>query len=88
MNKRNYQRELDDLIKKIEPDSEVPSLLLHSAVRHAAVMYWNICPSILKHSPVLQPNIYPESEYRYRVEEQNAFHQPSACEASHLFCGR
>ena len=30
MNKRNYQRELDDLIKEIETEGQVPTLLLHS----------------------------------------------------------
>lgn len=68
-NKRNYQKELEKVLKKEE--GHVPTLLLHSCCapcssyvleylsRYFAitVFYYN-------------PNIYPEAEYEKRVEEQ------------------
>lgn len=69
MNKRNYQKELEQILK---PAGEnVPTLLLHSCCAPCSsyvleylseyflitVLYYN-------------PNIYPEEEYTRRVEEQ------------------
>lgn len=71
MNRRNYQKELEAIIKQNESRSRVPRLFLHSCCapcssyvleylsRYFAitVLYYN-------------PNIYPPAEYRLRVEEQ------------------
>ncbi|MDO4262480.1 MAG: epoxyqueuosine reductase QueH [Eubacteriales bacterium] len=71
MNKRNYQKELDACLARLTADGEVPSLLLHSCCApcssyvleylsryfYITVLYYN-------------PNIYPESEYESRVQEQ------------------
>lgn len=71
MNKENYQKQLDTLIACFEQENRVPTLLLHSCCApcssyvieylssyfHITVFYYN-------------PNIYPETEYRKRVEEQ------------------
>lgn len=71
MNRRNYQRELDKLLDKLEREGIVPRLLLHSCCApcssyvleylssrfHITVLYYN-------------PNIYPPSEYELRVKEQ------------------
>ena len=74
MNKRNYQRELDDLIKKIETDSEVPSLLLHSCCAPCSSYVLEYLSQYFKITVLYyNPNIYPESEYRYRAEEQKRF---------------
>lgn len=69
--KRNYQKELENLLKQFEKDGRVPSLLLHSCCApcssyvleylsqyfHITVFYYN-------------PNIYPDTEYDKRVQEQ------------------
>lgn len=69
-NKRNYQKEMEQIYSTL-PDTVVPTLLLHSCCAPCSsyvleylseyfaitVFYYN-------------PNIYPESEYALRVEEQ------------------
>ncbi len=74
MNKVNYQKELDKLIKKLDEEGSVPSLLLHSCCGpcssycieylsqffNITVFYYN-------------PNIYPKEEYYTRVKEQERF---------------
>ena len=74
MNQRNYQKELETVIRTHAERGEVPKLLLHSCcapcssyvleylTRHflVTVLYYN-------------PNIYPPQEYRQRVEEQKSF---------------
>ncbi len=76
MNKRNYQRELDILLEEFYQREQAPTLLLHSCCAPCSsyvleylseyfqivVFYYN-------------PNIYPESEYHMRVEEQMRFLQ-------------
>ena len=71
MNKRNYQKELESIIKNKEDEKTVPSLLLHSCCApcssyvleylsdhfNITVFYYN-------------PNIYPAEEYGKRVKEQ------------------
>ena len=68
---RNYQREMDQIIRENREQGRVPSLLLHSCCGpcsssvlerltedfRVTVFYFN-------------PNISPEEEYRKRVEEQ------------------
>lgn len=72
--KRNYQKELDEIIAKHQKAGEVPTLLLHSCCAPCSsyvleylseyfaitVFYYN-------------PNIYPDEEYYKRVEEQKQF---------------
>lgn len=71
---RNYQKELERTLEKIEKEEQVPKLLLHSCCApcssyvieylssyfHITVFYYN-------------PNIYPDEEYEKRVEEQMRF---------------
>lgn len=74
MNKRNYQRELDDLIKEIEADDKVPTLLLHSCCAPCSSYVLEYLSQYFKITVLYyNPNIYPESEYRYRAEEQKRF---------------
>ena len=70
---RNYQKELDTVIREAAAARQVPSLLLHSCCAPCSsyvleylsqyfmitVFYYN-------------PNIYPEEEYWKRVKEQQA----------------
>ncbi len=70
--KINYQKKLDDLIKKL--NGEVKSVLLHSCCAPCSsycVEYLSAYFDIM----VLfyNPNIYPRDEYLRRVEEQKEF---------------
>lgn len=72
--KQNYQKMLDDTIAQITEQKTVPRLLMHSCCAPCSsycleylsdyfsitVFYYN-------------PNIYPDEEYRKRVEEQKHF---------------
>ena len=69
--KINYQKELDRILKTLQEGNQVPRLLLHSCCAPCSsyvleylseyfaitVFYYN-------------PNIYPEEEYAKRTEEQ------------------
>lgn len=70
----NYQKILEQTIKEIQLNNRIPKLLLHSCCAPCSsycieylseyfeitVLYYN-------------PNIFPEEEYRYRMEEQKRF---------------
>lgn len=74
MNRRNYQAEMEQVLKKNTENSRIPTLLLHSCCApcssyvleylseyfYITVFYYN-------------PNIYPDEEYRKRVVEQQEF---------------
>jgi hypothetical protein len=69
--KENYQKQLERVLAELEQTGQTPRLLLHSCCApcssyvleylsryfHITLFYYN-------------PNIYPEEEYRKRVEEQ------------------
>ena len=73
MNRKNYQKELDGILEELTREGRVPRLLLHSCCApcssyvleylsryfYITVLYYN-------------PNIYPPSEYRLRVREQES----------------
>lgn len=70
MNKRNYQKELDRILKSIESRGERPRLFLHaccapcsSYVLEYLTRYFSI--TLFYYNP----NITPEAEYQKRVEE-------------------
>ena len=74
MNKRNYQKELDQVIDKEQSEERVPTLLLHSCcapcssyVLEYLSQYFSI--TVFYYNP----NIYPEEEYYKRVKEQQHF---------------
>ena len=74
--KRNYQKELEQTIEKLQEEHRVPRLLLHSCcapcssyVLEYLSRYFQI--TVLYYNP----NIYPEQEYYKRVEEQKNFIQ-------------
>ena len=71
MNPRSYQKELDRLIKGIDPNAPAPRLLLHSCcgpcssyVLEYLAPYFNI---IVFYD---NPNIQPVEEYTHRLNEQ------------------
>ena len=71
MNRRNYQRELEQIIERNQREGKVPRLLLHSCcapcssyVMEYLSRYFSI--TLFYYNP----NIYPPEEYEKRVEEQ------------------
>lgn len=71
MNKRNYQRELEEIIERAGKEGKVPSLLLHSCCAPCSsycLEYLSRYFSVTVY--YYNPNIYPPSEYEVRVEEQ------------------
>ena len=67
----NYQKELDQLLARLQEEKQVPSLLLHSCcapcssyVLEYLSAYFNI--TVFYYNP----NIFPESEYTKRILEQ------------------
>lgn len=72
MNKVNYQKELDDLIKNNISSSHIPTLLLHSCCAPCSsyvLEYLSQYFSITVY--YYNPNIFPQEEYDYRIQEQN-----------------
>ncbi len=71
MEKRNYQRELDVLINRLE---NKPKLLLHSCCAPCSSY---VLEYLSKHFDITvlyyNPNIYPEKEYFFRENEQERF---------------
>lgn len=69
--KVNYQRELDRLIKQFESENRVPTLLIHSCCAPCSSY---VLEYLSQHFEITvfyyNPNIYPESEYTKRILEQ------------------
>lgn len=74
---RNYQRELEQLLKKIEKektDKEVPSLLLHSCCAPCSSYVLEFLSKYFEITVFYyNPNIYPPEEYEHRAKEQKMF---------------
>lgn len=70
MNNRNYQRELDNLIKSQVQKQEVPSLLLHCCCAPCSSYVLEYLTQFFRISVYFyNPNIYPAAEYDHRVDE-------------------
>ena len=76
----NYQKVLDETIRKIEEQGIVPKLLLHSCcapcssyVLEYLSRYFSI--TVLYYNP----NIFPEAEYDYRIQEQKRLIEALPC---------
>ena len=69
--KVNYQRELDRLIKQFESENRVPTLLIHSCCAPCSSY---VLEYLSQHFEITvfyyNSNIYPESEYTKRILEQ------------------
>lgn len=71
MNRRNYQRELELLIERLLEEDRVPTLLLHSCCAPCSSHVLEYLTEYFRITVFYyNPNIYPESEYRARAEEQ------------------
>lgn len=73
MNKRNYQKELDQVLEQLCTDKEetAPTLLLHSCCAPCSSYVLEYLSRYFRITVLYyNPNIYPESEYHNRVQEQ------------------
>ena len=69
--KVNYQKELDSLLKQLESEQRVPSLLIHSCCAPCSSYVLEYLSQYFKITLFYyNPNIYPESEYTKRSLEQ------------------
>lgn len=72
--KINYQKKLDEIINEIVEQQKVPSLLLHSCCAPCSSYVIEYLSNYFKITVFYyNPNIYPEVEYRKRVEEEKRF---------------
>lgn len=71
MNQRNYQRELDGIIKELESKEQVPRLLLHSCCAPCSSYVLEYLSCFFRITVFFyNPNIYPPEEYAVRAEEE------------------
>lgn len=69
--KVNYQKELDRVLDKLREEGRVPRLLLHSCCAPCSSYVLEYLSEYFEITVFYYtPNIYPESEYHKRVEEQ------------------
>lgn len=76
MNQRNYQKELEKIIKTAEdiPPLAVPKVFLHSCCAPCSSYCLEYLSNYFEVTVFYyNPNIYPEEEYRKRVVEQQEF---------------
>lgn len=76
MNQRNYQRELEKIIRTIEDKQslKVPKVFLHSCCAPCSSYCLEYLSNYFEVTVFYyNPNIYPEEEYRKRVVEQQEF---------------
>lgn len=67
----NYQKELDLIIEKLNKDQYRPKLLIHSCCAPCSSYVLEYLSNYFDITVFYyNPNIYPEEEYRKRVEEQ------------------
>ena len=68
--KRNYQKELEAILKKL-PQEKVPTLLLHSCCAPCSSYVLEYLSRYFEITVFYyNPNIYPPSEYEERTSEQ------------------
>ncbi len=69
--KRNYQRELDGILQRIQGEGRTPRLLLHSCCAPCSSYVLDYLAQYFEITVFYyNPNIAPEEEYRKRAEEQ------------------
>ncbi|MDN0045133.1 epoxyqueuosine reductase QueH [Mediterraneibacter glycyrrhizinilyticus] len=69
--KINYQKELEKLLKQLGEEQRVPSLLIHSCCAPCSSYVLEYLSEYFKITIFYyNPNIYPESEYTKRILEQ------------------
>ena len=71
LQKINYQKELEKLLKNLEREQRVPTLLIHSCCAPCSSYALEYLSQYFKITVFYyNPNIYPESEYTKRILEQ------------------
>ncbi|WP_077613289.1 epoxyqueuosine reductase QueH [Clostridium sp. Marseille-P2415] len=71
MNRRNYQKELEEVITELKEQEKVPRLLLHSCCAPCSSYVLEYLSRYFKITVYFyNPNIYPPEEYGKRVKEQ------------------
>lgn len=71
MNKRNYQKEMDQLIQRIQDSGKVPFLLLHSCCAPCSSYVLEYLSKFFQITVLYyNPNIYPREEYMHRLQEE------------------
>ncbi len=71
MNQRNYQKELDRTLTRLEEEKALPSLLLHSCCAPCSSYVLEYLSHYFRITVFYyNPNIAPESEYAARAAEQ------------------
>ena len=76
MNQRNYQKELDNIVKNMEEAQQAvtPKVFLHSCCAPCSSYCLEYLSEFFEVTIFYyNPNIYPEEEYRKRVIEQQEF---------------
>ncbi len=74
MNKRNYQKELEQIIRCHTAHGQVSTLLLHSCCAPCSSYVLEYLTQYFKITVLYyNPNIYPPQEYHHRVREQQRF---------------
>ena len=71
LQKINYQKELDKILDGLEEEKRVPTLLLHSCCAPCSSYVLEYLSRYFQITVFYyNPNIYPESEYEMRTQEQ------------------
>ena len=71
MNPRNYQKELDRILKDLQQTDRVPHLLLHSCCGPCSSYVLEYLAPFFKINVFYDtPNIQPRAEYEHRLAEQ------------------
>lgn len=67
----NYQKELDNLLLRLDMEERIPTLLLHSCCAPCSSYCLEYLSNYFRITILYyNPNIYPEAEYDLRVKEQ------------------
>lgn len=73
-NQRNYQKELDKQLEQLQQLKQIPTLLLHSCCAPCSSYVLEYLSDYFEITVFYyNPNIFPEEEYHYRVQEQEKF---------------
>ena len=73
-NKRNYQRELEQILEDLKKEGKVPKLFLHSCCAPCSSYVLEYLSEYFEITVFYyNPNIYPPQEYEERAREQKRF---------------
>lgn len=70
----NYQKALDETIKELQLNNQIPKLLIHSCCAPCSSYCLEYLSEYFEITVLYyNPNIFPKEEYDYRAEEQRRF---------------